>query len=80
MTPFSGLPNTTLILFLLAILKHTKETPWFSFSFLKSLVRNRNLDARGLIIGFIKVNPKLEKSLGYELQVVAHLTGQHETF
>lgn len=31
-------------------------------------------------MGFIKVNPKLEKSLGYELQVVAHLTGQHETF
>ena len=49
MTPFSGLPNTTLILFLLAILKHIKETPWFSFSFLKNLNKNACIGGKALI-------------------------------
>lgn len=44
------------------------------------MARNINLMLETWITEFIKVNHKVEKDSGYELEAVACHTGQHETF
>lgn len=42
--------------------------------------QNINLMLETWILEYIKVNHKVEKGLGHEVEVFAHHRGQHETF
>lgn len=44
------------------------------------MTRSINLMLETWVIECIKVNHKLEKRLGHEVEVVAHQKGPHETF
>lgn len=50
------------------------------FLYPKGHGQNINLMLETWILESIKVNHKLEKGLGHEVEVAAHHTGQHETF